>query len=164
MSGSQQLSKYLGLGEENEYKRRRGFALQSQSSFHIHHHHHHHYQSPPDLHNTTEQNPLPTTNMATIATLLERNKSVTRPSIPLSAKRRANRGTRAAAAKHTPLPYLSEMSKVGAPPLRTLIGQPHPLLPVGVVGYHALTIVSAVTCVDPRCIPENYFDIKAGGA
>ncbi|KAF7556537.1 hypothetical protein G7Z17_g1332 [Cylindrodendrum hubeiense] len=41
---------------------------------------------------------------------------------------------------HTPLPYISEIQASGAPPARTLI----------------------VTCVDPRCVPEKFFNLNAG--
>ncbi|KAH7137355.1 carbonic anhydrase [Dactylonectria estremocensis] len=60
--------------------------------------------------------------MTTIESLLQRNK----------------------ATEHVPLPYISELSTLGAPPIRTLI------VPV------------LVTCADPRVCPEKWFNLNPG--
>ncbi|KAH6885436.1 carbonic anhydrase [Thelonectria olida] len=44
------------------------------------------------------------------------------------------------AISHTPLPYFSELKESGSPGLHTII----------------------VTCLDPRCVPETFFNLAAG--
>lgn len=66
-----------------------------------------------------------------------------------------------------PLPHLSELRESGAPPPRTIIGKYIRTLcsASSWLSTHLFlkTDQSQVTCIDPRCVPEKFFNLDHGG-